>query len=181
IDCSENVILSRSLTGGRPSVIRENAATTPTQARNATIARPAQIARAIQPAADGVVRGRAARAVGAGRGVSYKRELPGGDWLAEGCHRPARSCRRERGIDPYDAVTTSAVALHASSAARTRSATAGSVAPDGASPSRAINAAPATGGAASRTTRAAGIAATIRARSRSWKAASWVRNTLPPS
>src|SRR5690348_5322128 len=86
IDCCWNVSLSKSETGGSPSVIRANTVTTPAAPMKARIARPVQIARAIQPAALGLVRGsrvRAGRAIG---GASYTWDS-GDELLAEGCHR----------------------------------------------------------------------------------------------
>ena len=70
-DCWENVMSFKFVTGSRPSVSRENAPTTPTAAKKARIASPVQIASAIQPAADGAVRGSTSRTGRAVRGASY--------------------------------------------------------------------------------------------------------------
>src|SRR4029079_15756204 len=98
----------------------------------------------------------------------------------------AARVQARRGIAGYDAVTTRAVALHASRSARARAATAADAAPTGASRctpsrcgappapagggraggsrSRPIRADPRTGGAARRTTRAAGMTRAMPAR-----------------
>src|SRR4029079_5369356 len=91
----------------------------------------------------------------------------------------AARVQARRGIAGYDAVTTRAVALHASRSARARAATAADAAPPGARRSRPIRADPRTGGAARRTTRAAGMTRAMPARSRSWNTASCVLNTPP--
>ena len=65
-------MVSKLVTGGIPWVSLENADTTPTAPSSARIANTAQIARAIQPAADGEVRWGASRtSPRSARGASY--------------------------------------------------------------------------------------------------------------
>src|SRR4051794_587364 len=106
--------------GGNPSVIRAKTETTPIAPRQASAASDARIARAIQRAAEGAVRGSASRAGGDDGGASYPWDSERNDGAKDAIAGPGGQARRR--FVGYDGIATRAVALQRSRSARARSA-----------------------------------------------------------